>query len=1207
VGDTCDNCPINGNAGQEDGDGDGVGNLCDAYDCVATGAEVCDNFVDENCDGQVDDGCSAIPSCGNGNIEFGEQCDDENTEDGDGCSSTCQTELCNPGCLSSSWIGDAVCNVSCNVAACSWDGGDCGATCGNSNVEAEETCDDGDTDSGDGCSATCQTEISFPNTAKGHLIVQKTTIPSADPTVFDIQLVDAFPALTDAQKSANYYCEWRDNYGSFMYGAFPENDPVLFTVSNQWLVPFSDSQNNFFQIWSGTEWQTTSWNAHFVAHSSLAENLRCNFDHITYSGQGGGYTDNSYSDIPTLSNPTTINVSTLNSDSDGQISDSSDEDYEVSAGTYSVTETVPSNWVKTGDDCQNVTVSAGETKTCTITNEMDSDDDGVTDSTDNCISIENGPADLNNQVDTDQDGLGDDCDNYNCVATGAEVCGDSIDSDCDEYGGPSQTEDTDCVDTTAPTVTFVDPTSAEGTTTSDNDQTFKVSLSEDVSSCSLDFGINNGDFEEGDLSDWNTSGYSNWYVDSSSKYEGSYSARSGNLWGRNNVSSTLQRAVTTGANSALSFWWMVSSEGGWDYLSFYLDGAYQTGISGGVSWQQMQYNLGAGNHNLQWIYSKDFSITSGSDAGWIDDVRVSGGAGENSQAMIVDNQSHTASLAISDMSDGLYAYSVHCEDLALNAGTSDTRTLTVDTTAPTTSADAGAYTFGTWTDQNVSVTLTCSDDMTGCDNTYWCYDDGSSECTPGSGEGGVYSAPLGFTAEGHWYLRYYSDDNVGNDESVQVQEIKIDRTDTDGDGVLDEQDNCSAVANADQADSDGDGVGDACDNCVETANLEQTDDDSDGIGNACDQYDCIATDTDEVCGDSADSDCDGFGGLSQDEDEDCTVPPVDGCLVFEACVDGSDWIKVENNNLSITHGENSAIGSHDNCSAQWRDIIKVDNTSYPITLDGSQYYINGNENLEVGIGTLDSVEKIIGRGDVTQEGTSAYLDDNGPGGGAVYKIRICGQQEQTGKITFTKHTSQSTDRTFHFTTSYGVDTRLGNGDSNATDLLLAGSYSIKEHNNDDNWNLREISCSDSKQNSTFVKTGAVILIDLVPGGDVTCTFVNKYDRDSASDDDDDDGNDESEEEQALFASATGAGVIGGATPGTVQGTGTEDGGNGEGGAVQGEDTDNETSGGTGDGGSGQDSGGENGGSESWGSIWWWFLIVFIGGGLFFFLRRGQVN
>jgi hypothetical protein len=37
--------------------------------------------------------------------------------------------------------------------------------------------------------------------------------------------------------------------------------------------------------------------------------------------------------------------------------------------------------------------------------------------------------------------------------------------------------------------------------------------------------------------------------------------------------------------------------------------------------------------------------------------------------------------------------------------------------------------------------------------------------------------------------------------------------DADGDGVLDESDNCPVTANADQADADGDSMGDPCDTC----------------------------------------------------------------------------------------------------------------------------------------------------------------------------------------------------------------------------------------------------------------------------------------------------------------------------------------------------------------------------------------------------------
>ncbi len=69
---------------------------------------------------------------------------------------------------------------------------------------------------------------------------------------------------------------------------------------------------------------------------------------------------------------------------------------------------------------------------------------------------------------------------------------------------------------------------------------------------------------------------------------------------------------------------------------------------------------------------------------------------------------------------------------------------------------------------------------------------------------------------------------------------------TDGDGVLDQHDNCPAVANQDQLDVDYNGVGDACDDfdrdgylnivdsCPSIPNAYQRDTDGDGIGDECD-------------------------------------------------------------------------------------------------------------------------------------------------------------------------------------------------------------------------------------------------------------------------------------------------------------------------------------------------------------------------------------
>jgi hypothetical protein len=77
--------------------------------------------------------------------------------------------------------------------------------------------------------------------------------------------------------------------------------------------------------------------------------------------------------------------------------------------------------------------------------------------------------------------------------------------------------------------------------------------------------------------------------------------------------------------------------------------------------------------------------------------------------------------------------------------------------------------------------------------------------------------------------------------------------DSDGDGIVDLEDNCPYTFNPDQADTDGDGIGDACgteppdsgdldgdgvpdgrDNCTWMTNPEQIDADSDGVGDACD-------------------------------------------------------------------------------------------------------------------------------------------------------------------------------------------------------------------------------------------------------------------------------------------------------------------------------------------------------------------------------------
>ena len=74
-------------------------------------------------------------------------------------------------------------------------------------------------------------------------------------------------------------------------------------------------------------------------------------------------------------------------------------------------------------------------------------------------------------------------------------------------------------------------------------------------------------------------------------------------------------------------------------------------------------------------------------------------------------------------------------------------------------------------------------------------------------------------------------------------EIDAPVTDLDGDGVLNESDNCPMIGNAAQRDHDSDAVGDACDNCPHAANpMQETALDGDLVGDACDP-DNTRTDT----------------------------------------------------------------------------------------------------------------------------------------------------------------------------------------------------------------------------------------------------------------------------------------------------------------------------------------------------------------------------
>jgi uncharacterized delta-60 repeat protein len=122
---------------------------------------------------------------------------------------------------------------------------------------------------------------------------------------------------------------------------------------------------------------------------------------------------------------------------------------------------------------------------------------------------------------------------------------------------------------------------------------------------------------EGESLSWTTGGTTPWVAQTAVSHDASDAARSGSV--SDDEESWLQTNVT--GPGVLSFWWKVSSEEDYDHLEFYLNGIRQGGrISGETDWVQSTFTLPGGTHTLRWNYAKDFSDSSGSDMGWLDQV-----------------------------------------------------------------------------------------------------------------------------------------------------------------------------------------------------------------------------------------------------------------------------------------------------------------------------------------------------------------------------------------------------------------------------------------------------------------------------------------------------------------------------------------------------------------------------------------------------------
>jgi len=132
-------------------------------------------------------------------------------------------------------------------------------------------------------------------------------------------------------------------------------------------------------------------------------------------------------------------------------------------------------------------------------------------------------------------------------------------------------------------------------------------------------GYSREDFETADFTKfaWVSSGDGNWDITFLERYAGTYGAETGKI--NDNESMTLRVSVEC-VSGDITFYRKVSSEPACDYLKFYIDGIEKIKWSGMEDWDAVTFPVAAGTRTFEWTYSKDGSISRGSDTAWIDEI-----------------------------------------------------------------------------------------------------------------------------------------------------------------------------------------------------------------------------------------------------------------------------------------------------------------------------------------------------------------------------------------------------------------------------------------------------------------------------------------------------------------------------------------------------------------------------------------------------------